>query len=245
MFKNRLKNITSFFVAITLAATFSSCLDHDRDYYNVQGAGVAFINASPGSPDLKLIADGIYKPLPAPFAYDSSVGYLLAYPGYRVFGFAHHNSHDLIASQQFYLKPGNAYSIFIADTAGEAKMFSFEDSLSIADSSNMAFIRFINMSPNSVSLDLSAGANKIFSNIVYGKGTEFTAIAPVSSASFTISENGQNTAIATIDSVELKKGGIYTLWARGYENTNADSLKIGLKEVQNNESAKKQSSWEQ
>lgn len=228
---------TLIFAAIVI---FNSCLDHKDDGYTIQPAGVAFINASPGSSDLALIADGQYEYLSTKFSYDSSVGYFTAFPGYRVFGFAKNDWRNLIVSQQFYLEPLKAYSIFIADTAANAKMFCFSDSLKIADSSVKAFVRFINMSPNSKGLDLKTNGTTMFSNIAYGKGTEFTEVTPKDNESFTINENGTTVVLGTISDMNLKKGGIYTLWTRGYENSKIDSLKIGLKQVQNNESAKKE-----
>ncbi|ANI87870.1 hypothetical protein A9P82_00155 [Arachidicoccus ginsenosidimutans] len=238
--KQKINSSITVKIAACIAAIsiiFSSCLDNDKNYgTEVQVAGIALINAAPGSPNLDLIGDGQREILPQPFAYDSAIAYLPAYPGFRVFGFTLHNSYNLLASQQFYLHPGDAYSIFLADTLGNAKLFGFKDSLHLSDSSRIG-IRFANMSPNSTSLDLyiTDSTNSLVNNIAFGKASDFTNIAtPVSGKiSFQIKENGSNTVLATLPETEIKKGRIYTVWAKGFENATVDSLKAGLSIMRN------------
>jgi len=238
----RLRKLMAF-TAVGAVVLFSSCLKNDHYDYVIQVAGIAFINASPGSPDLDLVADNVREKLPGVFSYDSSYGYLRAYPGYRVFGFTKKNSHDLITFQPFYLRPGDAYSVFIADTLGAAKLFCFKDSLNIPDTTKFANIRFINLSPDSKSLNLLSGTDTLFSNIAFGKATDFMPVNP-DTYSLKTGESGSSTTLSTLTNVTFKKGGIYTIWARGYEKTAIDSIKIGLRQVQNNESAT-EANWEQ
>lgn len=237
----RLRKFVAF-AAVGATVLFSSCLKSDHYDYVIQVAGLAFINASPGSPDLDLVADNVRETLPGVFSYDSSYGYLRAYPGYRVFGFTKKHTNNLITSQQFYLQPGEAYSIFIADTLGSAKLFCFKDSLNIPDTTKYANIRFINLSPDSKSLNLMSGTDTLFSNIAFGKATDFMAVNP-DTYSLKTGETGSSATLSTLTNVTFKKGGIYTVWARGYEKTAVDSIKIGLQQVQNNESA--EADWEQ
>ncbi|HEY0298088.1 MAG TPA: DUF4397 domain-containing protein [Arachidicoccus sp.] len=218
--------------AVAVCFSLSSCLDHDHYYDNVEVAGIALINAAPASPSLDLIGDQQRELLPTSFSYDTAIAYLSAYPGYRVFGFAKKNDYNVLVSQQIFLQPGKAYSIFLADSLGAAKMFSFSDSLKLPDSTK-ANIRFVNMSPDSKGLDFVAGTNTMFNNVAFGKASEFATVAPTDNLSFQVKENGGATVVATLSNITIKKGEIYTIWARGFENSTVDSLKIGLKTMRN------------
>ncbi|MGF7233297.1 DUF4397 domain-containing protein [Arachidicoccus sp.] len=233
--KFSLDRITIIFIGLILVGgIFSSCLkDNYPNGVSVQVAGIALINASPGSPNLNFIADGQRKPLPSLFAYDSAMAYLPAYPGYRVFGFTLPDSYNLLISQQFYLEPGDAYSIFISDSLEDAKLTYLRDTAMLPDSS-MAGIRFANFSPNSQGLDLIvANTDTLANNIVYTKATAFRSIAPSTNYSFQLKEKGSNTILATLNNVSIEKGKAYTLWARGFENSNMESTKIGLAIMRN------------
>lgn len=217
-----------------IIGVFSSCLRDNRpNGISIQVAGIALINASPGSPDLNFIADGQRKELPALFSYDSAIAYLPAYPGYRVFGFTLPYSYNLVISQQFYLEPGEAYSIFISDSLSNARLTCLRDTAMLPDST-MAGIRFANFSPNSQGLDLIvSNTDTLGNNIAYTKGTNFQSIAPSSNYTFQVKEKGSNTVLASLNNVVIEKGKAYTLWARGFENSNADSTKIGLSIMRN------------
>lgn len=220
-----------FLVAATL--TLSSCLK-DENHYSVQAAGMALINASPGSPDLDLISDGDRIYLASKFSYDTVIPYTGAYPGYRVFGMTKHNSIQLLGSQQFYLEPGNAYSLFATDTIGEMKLVCLADSLDKTDST-LGNIRFANMSADAPALNLILKSSETHNikNIAYSKATEFETIKPGNSYTAQLVETSNSKVLATKSNIKIEKGHVYTFWARGVYANTSDSLKIGLSMMQN------------
>lgn len=220
-------------LVVATTITLSSCLK-DENHYSVQAAGMALINASPGSPDLDLISDGDRIQLAAKFSYDTVIPYTGAYPGYRVFGMTKHNTIELLGSQQFYLEPGNAYSLFTTDTIGEMKLVCLADSLDKTDSS-LGNIRFANMSADAPALNLvlKAAQTHDIKNIAYSKATEFETIQPGSSYTAQLVETSNGKVLATKNNIKIEKGHAYTFWSRGVFASTSDSLKIGLAMMQN------------
>ncbi|HTN38979.1 MAG TPA: DUF4397 domain-containing protein [Arachidicoccus sp.] len=228
--KTRQRLLLLLFAAAVL---FTSCLK-DENHYSVQAAGVALINAAPGSPALDFISDGNRNYLPASFGYDTVLPYWGAYPGFRVFGVTIHGSNDLLGSQQFHLEPGDAYSLFVTDTIGAVKLVLFKDSLDLPDST-VAKIRFANMSANAPALNLvlKGEATKTISQVVYPKATDFEEIEPGNTYSVELVDAGKNKVLATKTNIKIEKGHIYTVWARGIYQHTSDSKKMGISMMEN------------
>lgn len=220
-----------FLVAATLM--LSSCLK-DENHYSVQAAGMALINASPGSPALDLVADGDRIYLASKFSYDTVIPYTGAYPGYRVFGMTRHNAIQLLGSQQFYLEPGNAYSLFTTDTIGKMKLVCLSDSLDATDST-LGNVRFANMSADAPALNLVLKASETHNmkNIAYSKATEFETIKPATNYTAQLIETSNNKVLATKTNISIEKGHAYTFWAKGIFESTSDSTQIGISMMQN------------
>lgn len=215
------------------AFSITSCLKDDHNY-SVQAAGVALINAAPGSEALDFISDGNRNYLPTLFAYDTVLTYRSAYPGFRVFGVTLHNSNELLGSQQFSLEPAVAYSLFVTDTLGDVKLVMLRDSLSSQDTTK-ATIRFANMSANApkLSLELSGGSSANLTDIAYSKATDFEAVAPQDNYTLKLIDSENKKVLATKSKVSLEKGHIYTVWAKGIFESTDNKTKLGLGIMEN------------
>jgi len=213
--------------------SISSCLKDDNNY-SVQAAGVALINASPGSGALDFISDGRVNDLRTKFAYDTVISYSGAYPGYRLFGVSPQGSRELLGSQQFSLEPGGAYSLFVTDTLSEIKLVMLKDSLSSQDSTK-ATIRFANMSADApkLSLELSGSGSLKLSDIAYSKATAFESVAPGEGYTLKLIDNDTKKTLVTKSKVTLKKGLIYTVWAKGVFASTDSKMKLGLGLMEN------------
>ena len=215
------------------ALSLNACLKDDNNY-SVQAAGVALINAAPGSEVLDFYSENSRKPLSKPFAYDSVLTYNGAYPGFRVFGVTLHNSLQVLGSRQFSLEPGVAYSLFVTDTIGDIKLEMLRDSLSDQDSTQ-ATVRFTNMSANAphLSLEISGKESLDLSDIAYAKATDFKSLAPGDSYSLKLINSDTHEVLATKSAISFEKEKIYTIWAKGvFESTDKD-LKMGLGIMEN------------
>lgn len=228
--------LSRWLVVATLILGVSSCLKNDNTSYSVQVSAVTLINASPQSGALDFVSDGNRNYLVKPFKYDTVLPYQRAYPGFRVFGVTPHKSFELLASQQFYLKPGMAYSLFVTDTIGEIKLVLLKDSLDKRDSSK-ATVRFANMSADApaLTLQLSEGGGdpQLFENTDYGKATDFEAIESSDNYTLTLVTADTNEEVASETGVKLETGKIYTIWARGVYSSDQSETKLGIKVMEN------------
>lgn len=215
------------------AFSITSCLKDDNNY-SVQAAGVALINAAPGSGPLDFISENKVNDLQRLFSYDTVISYNSAYPGFRVFGVTLHNSNELLGSKQFSLEPGVAYSLFVTDTIGDIKLVMLQDSLSNMDTTKAA-IRFANMSADApkLSLELSGGSSPDLADIAYSKATEFEAISPSDNYTLKLINSETQKVLATKSEVKFKKGHIYTVWARGVFESTDSKTKLGLRLMEN------------
>lgn len=222
-------------VAVAILA-LSSCLKTDNNSYSVQVAAVTLINAAPQSGPLDFISDGNRNYLPALFDYDTVLAYRSAYPGFRVFGVTAHNSNMLLTSQQFYLEPGVAYSLFVTDTLGDLQLAMIKDSLGAQDSSK-AMVRFTNMSQDAPELSLelspSAGTGEDFAQVAYSQATHFTAITPLDSYTLKLVNTETGKTLASSSGISLLAGKIYTIWAKGVFNSQDSQLKLGIGVMEN------------
>jgi hypothetical protein len=214
----------------------SSCLKTDNNSYSVQVAAVTLVNAAPESGPLDFISDGNRNYLPALFDYDTVLAYRSAYPGFRVFGVTAHNSNMLLTSQQFYLEPGVAYSLFVTDTLGDLKLAMIKDSLGTQDSTK-AMLRFTNMSQDAPALSLelspSADNSEAFTDIAYRKTSNFTAITPADSYTLKLVNSQTGKTLASKTGLALAAGKVYTVWAKGVFNSKDSKLKLGIGVMEN------------
>jgi hypothetical protein len=222
---------------LTLAVLgLSSCLKTDNNSYSVQVAAVTLINAAPGSGPLDFISDGNRNYLPALFDYDTVLAYRSAYPGFRVFGITGHNSNMLLTSQQFYLEPGVAYSLFVTDTLGDLQLAMIKDSLGEQDSSK-AMVRFTNMSKDAPELSLqlspAGSATEEFRSIAYSKASKFIAIDPKDSYTLKLVNTETGKTLVSKTGISLAAGKIYTVWAKGVFNSKDSQLKLGIGLMEN------------
>ncbi|SEQ89720.1 DUF4397 domain-containing protein [Pedobacter rhizosphaerae] len=215
------KIIFSLF-AITLL--FSAC-KKDWDNTPIEAAGIGFIHASPGTAALDFVLDN--QKIKS-FTYTQDFGYYAAYPGTRLVGVAKKDSLKYVTNATANLISGKFYSVFVADTLKSTKLLVIEDDLK-APATDKANIRFINLSPGSPALDLSIQGKDaaLFTGKAFKEFTTFSSIDPSESYTFEVKQTGTTTVKATLPSIKIEKGKIYTIWAKGL-SSRTDSTQFGL-----------------
>lgn len=209
-----------FAMTLTLAACSKS--DNTEP---IEAAGIGFIHASPGTGALDFAVDN--RKLNT-FTYTKDLGYYTGYPGVRLIGVVKKDSTKYITSDNFTLKPGTFYSIFVVDTLKSTKLLALEDDLT-APAADKAKIRFVNLSPRSTALDLSiAGADTaLVKNKAFKEFSKFTSVTPNAAYTFEVKQTGTTAATASLPAVKIEAGKIYTIWAKGLASA-TDSTKFGL-----------------
>lgn len=224
---SNLKKLTAAktFVAVSVLLTLTSCLKNNNDYTPQQVAAVSVFHASPGTQAFNFITDrGTGS---GPFTFSSRTFYNLYAAGQRTISIRKiGGAQDTLRTGTVNLEADKFYSIYIVDQAPNPNFLIIRDSLT-SPAAGKAKIRFINLSPDAGALSLTTASDSLlFNTTAYKVHTAFSDITGNKTYTFKIKNNG--TDKATRQNVEIKTGRVYTIWAKGIENTTNDTLKTGI-----------------
>ena len=180
-----------------------------------------------------------------PLIYGDHTDYLSAFAGGHVVQVGEHGPGVLtyvgLASDTVFLNPGNSYSLFLWSTStattndypgtrinNQVGFTLLTDSLS-KPAAGQAKIRFVDVSLNAGPVDLVMNGNVLVPNKTIGGYSLFMPVSPTTSGNFEVRENGSSVILSTLKNINIKSGGIYTLWlygsASGTQNT---GLNLGI-----------------
>ncbi len=218
-----LRSMTILFLAVVL---FSSCLKNSRQEEPQEAAALNVVNASPGPLTINFFLDNNLVNGPA-LGFGQESSYILVKTGNTKFDASTAGTFNSLVTSTLSLNNDKYYSIFIS---GENTMLSTlltEDDLT-APASGKAKIRFINLSPDGGTFQLSLkGGNTLFIGQAYKMVSAFATIDP--SAYMLELENPDGTVIHTAN-LDVAAGRIYTVWAGGLKNgTENTSLKLWVR----------------
>eukprot|EP01037_Dinobryon_pediforme_P000864 gene864-869_t len=142
-------------------------------------------------------------------------------------------SNQAAAKSVFDLKPKTAYSIYITDIPSKVNLLLTEDDLS-RPATGKAKIRFINLSPDAGSLDLSilGDTTAIFTKTSFKSNTAFLQVNPSTAIGFAISDSTK-TSLATSPKYRLEQGKIYTVIAKGLKSAADTTTKLAVGMIRN------------
>jgi hypothetical protein len=224
---NNLKRLTTAktLLAAALLLTLTSCLKNDNDYIPQQVAAVSIFHASPGTQAFNFITDrGTGS---GPFTFSQRTFYNLYAAGLRRISIRKvGGTQDTLRTGSVNLEADKFYSIYVVDAAPNPNFLIIKDSLS-NPTAGKAKVRFINLSPDAGSLSLTTATDSlIFNTTAYKVHTPFSEISGNRTYTFKIKNNGTDKAIK--QNVEIKTGRVYTIWAKGIDNTTNDTLKTAI-----------------
>lgn len=230
--KNKFTLAKIIFSLLTLTLFISAC-KKDWDDTQIVAGGIGIVHASPGTGALDFIVDNTKANI-KDFTYTNDLGYYGIYPGSHYFGVTKKDSLKYITTVTSDIKSGSFYSIFVVDVLKTAKLLVVEDDLKAPDA-NKAKIRFINLSPDAPTLDLAIQGQT--TSLVTGKAfkeySSFISVDPSDNYTFQLKQSSDAAVTATLPSVKIEKGKIYTLWAKGLKGK-TDSTSFGLKLMSHN-----------
>jgi hypothetical protein len=232
-FKN---NSLTFFkpaaALLALVLTFTACNKDNGNTPEPGVAGLAIVHAAPGSPELSFKVNGTKSNLKA-LTFGTSINYGSIIVGTYTLTVTKKDSTKVLATSSSSFKYGKSYSLFIADVPTKTSLTLIEDDLT-APAADKANVRFVNMSPDGSSLDLSIAGQPapLFTKTPFKAATAFIAVTPGSEVNFQISENTKTDVLAKIEKIKIEKGKIYTIWAKGLKAA-TDSTKLSLAVITN------------
>lgn len=211
LFSRRASQIAAMFMLSTLALFFSACSKDEETTAAVSGLMV--VNASPSSGTYNLYW-GTTKVNKAALPFLGTVPYFQITPGANTLKFTTANSEESVFTKDVTLEGEKAYSFFLINDVPELDGILIQDDLS-PSSTDKAFIRFINLSPDAPALDLvQTGGTALITDKAFKTVSDFT-LADAKTYSFDVKNKLTGEVVATLKDVTLTAGKMYTIAACG------------------------------
>ncbi|RZL09260.1 MAG: DUF4397 domain-containing protein [Pedobacter sp.] len=132
---------------------------------------------------------------------------------------------EILLTKNITLDESQAYSAFLIDKSDKMDVLLIKDDFTTV-STEKAFIRFINLSPDAPTLDLSLSNDvNLVSMLAYKSASEFQPIDP-KTYSFTVSSNG--ILKASLNDQVLTAGAYYTVFSKGLLDAGDGEHAFGL-----------------
>jgi len=204
----------------------TSCLKDNNHYAVTPTSLLMVVQASPDAPAESVFLNPNQVNQSA-FQYGDHLGYFNAYTGGRQVQLFNYGASTLIASDSIHLANNYAYSLFLANTYSKPDFILLTDSIS-QPAAGKATIRFVNASAGSANVDLLANTTAIVSNEPYKGASGFLATAGGTQYNFQVRATGTTTVLASLDSINIKNGGVYTIWYHGSTAGNSPKLSVDI-----------------
>lgn len=217
----KLKFFARMMMMAATALTLFSCSIDDDNYADVPQNSVAYgiiANVSPSSGDLYFFADSNQVNNSA-LAYGTAAGYYNFYTGNRVLSLKN-AAGTVLDTVSVSLNAGDVFSAFAVNTYDNIELVTYNDSL-VQPETGHARVRFINLSPDAGSIDISGLTQSFATGVDFKEATDFIS---VQSGTYDITfknSAGETLYISTAE--EFYSGGIYTIYTKGYATPPAAS----------------------
>ena len=216
---------------VALVFFLSGCLDDDTKAVDPVPVGyVSIYHASPDAPALDITVDN--KRLNSePFDYSDYSGYLNFFTGARDVKFSVVNAANTLLDTTLSVEEDKAYSIFVINRLSSIEALVIGDSI-ITVPAGKAVVRFVQLSPDAPAIDVTenSGGTAWFTNATFKQATGFKEVDAMS-YSFKIKAAGTDNVLLSLDNIELRSGGYYTIVTRGFASPPAGNTNVLSGEV--------------
>lgn len=194
-----------FFFGITM----TSC---SKDTESVAYAYLSVANLSPTLGTYNIYVDGTKSNTSGAIAFGGVLAYNTLTAGSHTLHFTTESSIDALVSKTISLDENGIYSAFLIDKGADMDVLLVKDEMTVS-STEKAFIRFINLSPDAPALDLSVvDGQTLVSNKAFKSSSNFQEIDP-KTYSFKLKADGEGKAV--LADQELTAGRYYTIISKG------------------------------
>ena len=211
---NIFKNVM---LTITLAVLFGSCKKENTDTTGV--SSVAIINASPTLATYNTYIDGT-KIIAGALPFGGAIPYVQVTAGSHTLKFTAETDPTTLLSKTITVEGNNAYSFFMINRNEDMDGLLISDN-STSSSTEKAFIRFVNLSPDAPALDflLSNATQNLVTNKSYKEASGFAEIDP-GTYSFDVKNDAGGVVMNTLGNSVLEAGKYYTFMSIGLVTPN-------------------------
>lgn len=227
----KFKTSYRYFFFIGLLVSLSACLkDNDQQHGSIPGTLVSIVHASPDAGTLVMGINGSRIDNQS-FNFGNRIIYQLLYPGGYQFQANRAVDNKALDIKNWNLQAGMCYTIFATDRVDSLELLGVRDfEYGDAPAANHSRVRFINLCPDSVSLDLKANDidTLLANNKRFRENTPFGDIAAIDSSAIyrlNVLNHENNTSLATLE-FRPKEGKYYTIMASGFMETEDEAQKF-------------------
>lgn len=177
---------------------------------------VRLLHASPGAPGVDVFANG--KPIARNVRYRAFTPYIKVVPGtYRITVYPAGTTTKPLIDTQMTFQPNSIYTAAAIGRAPNIELFTVPEP-KVATPPGRANVRFVHLSPNGPSVDITTPDGKIiFPNVKYKGITNYTAMAP-GRHTLQARISGTDKAVLNVPNILLKPRRNYTVYAIGLAN---------------------------
>lgn len=219
----------SLMVVILMAGTtLLSCAKEDTEVTTYPYLSIANFSPTLGTYDSYI--DGIRANSSGAISFGGTLAYVQLAVGDHTISFTTDNSVNKVLTKTLTLNEGIVYSAYLIDKDINMDVLLVKDDMA-AVSTDKAFVRFINLSPDAPALDLSVkDMEPLILGKAYKSASAFQSIDPTS-YSFEVKSNG--TVLARLTDQTFVAGKYYTLISRGLINFGDTDQSFGLQLITN------------
>jgi len=211
---------------LSLSVTLFGCLKKLDDIPKASISGLSIVHASPIAEKLDVFINKT-KVNNGDFGFANKIDYLNAYSGNRQILISKKGASTNLKSENFTLKPSEAYSLFVVEKLNNIGFLFLTDTLTTPPAGK-AKIRFVNLSPDAGALNLAIeGVSEGFvSDRLFKEYSTFKLINPAERVTFIITNKTTGATEVTLANIKIEEGKIYTLWAKGLK-AEINDFKLG------------------
>lgn len=225
------RSLLVFSFSLLFTIVWSSCKKSDStDTTTISYLSV--VNGSPSTGTFNVYANDVQINKAALPMGGSILPYVQLVSGSNTLRFTTASSTDNLLSKSLSLSGSTAYSYFLIGQSGQLDGVLTTDVMTTV-STDKAFVRFVNLSPDAPSLNLAVtGGSVVINNQFYKQVSSFVAVDP-KTYSFDIQEQSTGTAKTTLTGATLVAGKYYTVMALGMMTPGATENKLNAQMMTN------------
>jgi hypothetical protein len=184
------------------------------------------VNASPDLQPIDLYVELFKQNLTSSYSYPLPSGYFSLsniLPPIQIKSASTLNATKVWVTIDSVMKPNYKYTLFVTGLKADSSVTGlFVTDNAPAPTAGRGKIRFVNASPHSTPLDITANDSLAFINQAYKNVSPFIEIPP-GNYIFRVLPTGKNTVISTMPTTTIADGKVYTLYCYGISG-GADSV---------------------
>ncbi len=180
-------------------------------------AGVSIYHSSPDAPDMNIIIDNEVITSQA-FKYKNYSNYIDVKEGDHRIRFNRFNNGVALLDSTFSFEVNKSYSLYIVNTLAKIELWMREDGTYLQASGN-GRVRCLNLSPDAPKIDVrwTSESSPLFSGLTFKQASDFKEV-PINTYSLEVKMIGGKERTVTLNNIEIKEGGFYTILIEGFDN---------------------------